>query len=97
MESVNLPQNGKQELKIEVKQVESPRLYVTESEYDPLFPRMTIILTERGEASTHLIWEMESRNSDNDFITSMLPGFKAVIRERAIIAMKNLKEILERK
>lgn len=95
VELVNLPSRGKQKLKIEVKKVEVPTLYVTESEYNPLFPRMTIRLKEANESSTLINWRMESRNDDDDFIVNALPNFKAIINERAKTGIKKLKTLLE--
>ena len=95
LELVNLPPNGKQKLKIEVKQVESPTLYITESEFMPLLPRQIVTLKTVGKR-TIVNWKMESRNADKEFINSTLPTFKTVIHERAKMGIKNLKEILEK-
>lgn len=95
LEIVNLPPHGEQKLKIEVKKVENPVLYVTESEYEPLLPRMTIKLKKENENHTTINWRMESRNIDEDFKINMLPNFKTVLNDRAKHGLRKLKEILE--
>lgn len=97
LELVNLPPQGQQKLKIEVKKVEVPKLYVTESEYEPLLPRMTIRLKQENESYTNVNWKMESRNKDDLFIINVLPDFKIILNNRAINGLKKLKEVLESK
>ena len=97
IELVNLPPQGKQKLKIEVKKVEVPKLYVTESEYQPLLPRMTITLKQEDESFTYVNWKMESRNNNDDFVSNILPNFKMIINNRAVNGLKKLKEVLESK
>ena len=95
LEKVNLPPNGIQQLGIEVKKAEAPNLYVTESEFSPLFPRMTMQLTELEPGITRINWSMISRSKDYDFIEKELPGFKQIIGSRASLALQQLKKILE--
>ncbi|CAM1373713.1 SRPBCC family protein [Tenacibaculum xiamenense] len=95
LEHVILPPNGLQKLKIEVKKVEIPTLFVTESEYSPLLPRMTIKLNSIDNKNTYLEWMMESRNTEEYFIKNLLPNFKMLINDRAISGLKNLKNLFK--
>ncbi len=97
LELVNLPPNGEQKLKIEVKQVKTPILFITESEYVPLLPRMTIRLNQINDHETDTSWSMHSRNDDTKFVTETLPNFKSLISDRAEIGLKKLKKLLENK
>ncbi|SEC94945.1 hypothetical protein SAMN04489761_4060 [Tenacibaculum sp. MAR_2009_124] len=97
LEFVNLPPNGLQKLKIQVKKVEQPTLFITESGYTPLLPRMTIKLDSIDNKNTSIEWMMESRNDDENFVKNLLPNFKDVINNRALSGLKKLKTILEEK
>lgn len=94
-EIINLPPYGEQKLRIEVKNIEAPFLYVTESSFEPLLPRMTIKLAQVGRESVKVDWKMESRNTTQEFHETKFPIFKEIIADRAIIGLQNLKKILE--
>jgi len=96
VELVHLPPNGEQRLKIEVKKVDPPVIYMTESSYEPLLPRMTITLMNKMDV-TRVNWKMHSRNSDPDFLKKQLPNFKNIIAERANVGILKLKQLLEKK
>ncbi|WP_147374045.1 SRPBCC family protein [Flagellimonas lutimaris] len=96
VEKVYLPPNGEQRLKIEVKKVAPPVLYMTESKYEPLLPRMTITLMSKMDV-TSVNWKMHSRNNDPDFLEEQLPNFKSIIAERANVGILKLKQLFEKK
>jgi len=74
--------------------VQNQRL-VTQSELHPILPRMTIVFSKVDQDHTKIVWRMDSRNTEENYVKETLPVVQNIISERATIALNNLKRILE--
>jgi carbon monoxide dehydrogenase subunit G len=95
IEIVKDPFKGNVQIIIEVKKIEKDTLFITEGDYAPLLPKMSVHFTKTANGGTTLTWSMASR-TENVFIRIFLiPIAKIVMRTRAKIGIINLKKILE--
>ncbi|MGM7685173.1 SRPBCC family protein [Cytobacillus sp. Hm23] len=95
LETVKMPLKGKVDISIEVKEFEKNKRFVTEGDLNPIFPRMTVLLSEKENMVTHVIWRMESRNKGLLIKTFVLPFIKGIMQRRATQGLLNLKNVLE--
>ncbi len=96
LETVTVPLRGKRQIKLSVKEAQPNRLFVTEGEFAPLMPRMEIAFQATGADSCDVTWRMFSRNDSFVIKVTLLPLAKRIMRKRAAIGMKRLKQKLER-
>lgn len=94
-ETIVEPINKEKSITVEVKKAVEDTLFVTEADYNPLFPRMTVTFKANSNNKTLLIWSMESRSTNKFFNLLFLPVVKAIIKKRAKIGVQQLKAILE--
>lgn len=95
LETVSVPLKGKRQIKLSVKDAQPNKLFVTEGEFPPLMPRMEIVFQATGADSCDVTWRMFSRNDSFLIKATLIPLAKSVMRKRAAIGMKQLKEKLE--
>ncbi len=95
LETVTVPLRGKRQIKLSVKDAQSNELFVTEGEFPPLMPRMEIVFQATGADSCDVTWRMFSRNDNFLVKATLLPLAKRVMRKRAAIGMKRLRQELE--
>ncbi|WP_068827942.1 SRPBCC family protein [Pseudomonas sp. BMS12] len=93
-ETVSIPLRGKQQIEIEVKEVEVGRRFVTEGNFPPLLPRMEILLEGLG-VETHVQWAMYSRNNARLVRVLLLPLVRPTLQRRAQLGVDHLKSLLE--
>lgn len=96
IETVKVPFRGLKHIKLKVVQSQKNSLFVTEGNFHPLLPRMTINFSEQANKTTVVIWRMESRNNGTIFNLLLLPLYKFVLKGRAQKGVQNLKELLEK-
>lgn len=92
-ETVEFPE-GTSELTIEVKEAKANERFVTEANFDPLQPRMTVLFSDNNVGGCHLTWSFGSRNTDLQEGHDFLEAIKLNIDERAEIGMNNLEQLL---
>lgn len=94
-EILRLPTGRTQNIKIEVVEVNSPDLFVTEGQFPPIHPRMTFKLTAKNAAATHVRWMFESRSQSTlgRFIVNKL--MRPAMIKQSSAAVKKLKSLLE--
>ncbi|MDX8365516.1 SRPBCC family protein [Cytobacillus sp. IB215665] len=95
LETVKMPLKGKVDISIEVKEFVKNKRFVTEGDLNPIFPRMTVLLKEKENMVTHVIWRMESRNKGLLIKTFLLTFIKGIMQRRATQGLLNLKNVLE--
>ncbi|MBC7983473.1 MAG: SRPBCC family protein [Candidatus Obscuribacterales bacterium] len=97
LETVSVPLRGQRKVKIMVKEVQLNKLFVTESAFAPLMPRMEILFRASGVRVCQVTWRMFSRN--NGFLTraTIIPVARSVMSKRAAIGVTRLKINLEGK
>ncbi|MCW7538595.1 SRPBCC family protein [Aquabacterium sp. A7-Y] len=96
LETVEIPFRGKRKVKITVKEAEAGRRLVTEGRLPPLMPRMEIVFEEVGPAACQVTWRMLSRNNGLLARWTVVPLARRVMRKRAAIGVRRLKDQLER-
>ncbi|WP_103071804.1 SRPBCC family protein [Aquimarina sediminis] len=97
LETAKKPFGGTVKILIQVKEVIKNKIYVTEGNFFPLFPRMTLNFKKRSEDKTYLYFKMESRSKSFFFKMFLLPIVKLILKKRAKAGLINLKKILESK
>jgi hypothetical protein len=97
LETVSIPLRGKRKIRISVKKAQPNKLFITEGEFPLLMPRMEIAFQASGANSCSVTWRMFSRNNSFLFKITLLPLVKNVMRKRAAIGIKQLKQKLENK
>ena len=95
LETVKDPFKGEIQIVLEVKKADSCSSFVTEGDYPPLLPKMTIQFLETSKGSTELSWAMESRSKSFLIRISMIQLAKIIMRKRAKKGVLNLKNLLE--
>ncbi|MBT28573.1 MAG: polyketide cyclase [Thalassobius sp.] len=96
LETVKVPFQGEQQISLEVVAAKKNELFMTEGEFHPLLPRMTVNFSADFENNTNLTWRMESRSNNSLFNILLLPIFKAILKKRAKKGVQSLKGILEK-
>jgi len=95
LETIKVPFKREQKIIIEVKKAETGTLFITESEYLPLLPKMVVVFSKNPDNSTNVSWAMESRNKKIIFNLLFSPLVKHILKKRAEIGVLQLKKILE--
>lgn len=95
LEIVSVPLVGKRAVSLSVVEADSEEIFITEGDFYPLMPRMTITLAEESSKRTKLTWSMHSRNDHLMFRTLLFPVFRKIMKKRAELGILNLKRILE--
>ncbi|QCX39050.1 SRPBCC family protein [Aureibaculum algae] len=96
IETVIVPFKGESIISLNVVKAEENKIFITEGDFSPLFPKMTIKFHENSSNTTTLTWCMQSRNTNLIFTSLLLPIFKKIMNKRAKIGVQNLKTILEK-
>ncbi len=79
-----------------VKEFMQNKRIITQAEFDPLFPQMTISCKEDSSSLTTIDFKFESRSMDETYLSSKDFKFiKELLQSRSTIALRNLKKILE--
>ncbi len=95
LETVTVPLRGERQITLSVRDAQPNKLFVTEGAFAPLLPRMEITFRATGAESCEVVWRMFSRNDGFLARVTLLPLTKSVMRKRAAIGMKRLKQKLE--
>lgn len=90
LETVAVPLKGEQQIVITVVEAQNPTRFVTEGNFAPLLPRMTITLVSQAEQCTKVHWQMQSRNHSLAFRMLLLPLVRAVMSKRAAVGARGL-------
>lgn len=94
-EIVKVPFKGDARMCVEVVKADKDNVFITEANFSPLLPRMTVQFSELENQSTSLTWIMQSRSTNFVFNALFLPFIKKQLRKRAKIGLLTLKGILE--
>ncbi|WP_420547834.1 SRPBCC family protein [Curvivirga sp.] len=90
-EKVFLEGDTATEIIVEVVEYVEDEKIVTQAEFNPLLPRMEINFIPVNTTITEIIWNMDSRNEEEDFLRNTLPMMQSIISERANKGLTNLK------
>jgi len=96
IETVIVPFKGESKISLNVVKAEENKIFITEGDFSPLLPKMTIKFNENSSNTTTLTWCMQSRNTNLIFTSILLPILKKIMNKRAEIGVQNLKTILEK-
>lgn len=95
LETVKDPFRGKVEILIEVKKALTNSYFVTEGEYPPLLPKMSVQFSGKQNNSTEISWSMESRSNNMLIQILIIPLARIIMKKRAKSGIINLKRKLE--
>ena len=95
LETVTVPLRGKRQNELSVKEAQTNERFVTEGAIPPLLPRMEIIFQATSADSCDVTWRMFSRSDSFLVKATLLPLAKSVMRKRAAIGIRQLKQNLE--
>lgn len=96
LELVKDPLKGEVKIPIEVKESQKNRLFITQGNYPPLLPQMTVQFSEGTHDTIWVHWRMDSRNESISFRWFVLPLAKMIMGPRAQKGLNNLKNNLEK-
>lgn len=95
LEQVRLPAGRTRTIPIRVVEIQKPNRFVTEGQFAPLHPRMTVIIEPLSACSSRLTWSMHSRSDNMLFRYTLLPLFRRVMEQRAAVGVRKLKGLME--
>lgn len=95
MELVKDPIKGNVRMTLEVKESKINSLFITQGNYAPLLPQMTVNFSESSPDKTLIHWRMDSRNENIVFRLLALPLARIIMSSRTRMGLNKLKYNLE--